>query len=245
MTERYNVYFAGRLVEGHDLGTVRKKLAKVFNADQQTLNKLFSGEVQLIKSDCDKATAVKYKIVMQRAGAEPTLAQVASASKQADAASLKTQTVGEKIAAITAAPITDSSDIPRSMAKALAMLQEDTPVIGEIGLSPVGTDVLQINERATPISLSVDTAALTLNTVGQRLSHKPSSPPAMPDTRHLKMMEVGDIIPNLRSAKEPVSPTIDDLILSPLGFDFRDGAILEKKPLLQGLTALPVTQPKG
>ena len=232
MTERYNVYFAGRLVEGHDLGTVREKLADVFNADQQTLNKLFSGEVQLIKSDCDKATAVKYKIVMQRAGAEPTLARVASSSKQANAESLKAQTAGDKIAALTAAPDTDSFDIPRSFANAPAMSQEDTPAIGEIGLSPLGTDVLQINERAAPISLSVDTSALTLNTLGQRLSHKPSSPPAMPDTGHLKTAKVGDPIPNLLSVTEPVSPNIDDLILSPLGFDFRDRVILEEKSLL-------------
>ena len=65
MTERYNVYFAGRLMDGHDLDSVREKLARVFNVDQQTLDKLFSGKNQLVKSDCDKATALKYKVAMQ------------------------------------------------------------------------------------------------------------------------------------------------------------------------------------
>ena len=30
MTERYNIYFAGQLVDGHDLDSVRKNLAQVF-----------------------------------------------------------------------------------------------------------------------------------------------------------------------------------------------------------------------
>ncbi len=59
MEERYNVYFAGQVVEGYDLHSVRDKLAKVFNADQATLDKLFSGKAQLIKRDCDKATALQ------------------------------------------------------------------------------------------------------------------------------------------------------------------------------------------
>ncbi|MDG2046282.1 MAG: hypothetical protein P8J79_03620 [Halioglobus sp.] len=227
MTERYNVYFAGRLVEGHDLDTVREELAKLFNADQQTLDKLFNGEVQLIKSGCDKATAIKYKIVMQRAGAEPTLAKVASASKQANDESIKAHTAETKIAALAAAPVNRSFDTPGSIVKTPTMPQEATPALDGIGLSPVGTDVLQINERAAPINLSVDTSALTLNTLGQRLSQKSSSPPAMPDTSHLKVAKVGDIIPNLLPPTKPASPNIDNLMLSPLNFDFRDDRILE------------------
>jgi hypothetical protein len=92
MTERYNVYFAGRLMDGHDLDSVREKLAKVFNLDQQTLDKLFSGKNQLIKSDCDKATALQYKVVMQRAGAESTINRIKSELKQANAAPTKMHT---------------------------------------------------------------------------------------------------------------------------------------------------------
>jgi hypothetical protein len=56
MDERFNIYFDGQVIAGHDVGSVREKLAKVFNADQSTLDKLFSGKLQLIKRGCDQAT---------------------------------------------------------------------------------------------------------------------------------------------------------------------------------------------
>ena len=79
METRYNVYFAGQLLPGQELTSVRDKLAKLFNADQQTLEKLFSGKAQLLKRDCDKATALKYKQAMERAGAQPVIKATTSA----------------------------------------------------------------------------------------------------------------------------------------------------------------------
>ena len=245
MTERYNVYFAGRLVDGHDLDSVREKLAKVFNADQQTLDKLFSGKVQLIKSDCDKATALKYKVAMQRAGAEATINIIGTESKQANTAPTKTRTAAEKIAALAAAPITGRFETPGLITPASVTQQENTAGIGGIDLAAPGTDVLHINERAAPISRNVDTSGLELDTLGQRLSQEPSSPPAMPDTSHLNMAKVGDTIPNLPPARDPVSPNIDDLTLSPLGFDFSDCIALEEKSLLHDLSALSLTPSNG
>ena len=71
MDARYSIYFAGELLDGHDRATVRAGLAKLFNADEATLDKLFSGKAQMIKRGCDKATALKYKQAMERAGAQP------------------------------------------------------------------------------------------------------------------------------------------------------------------------------
>ena len=245
MTERYNVYFAGRLMDGHDLGSVREKLAKVFNLDQPTLDKLFSGKNQLIKSDCDKATALKYKVVMQRAGAEATINSLESESKQANPAPTKMQTAAEKIAALAATPVTGRLETAGLIAPASVTQQENTTGIGGIGLAAPGTDVLHINERAAPISRNVDTSGLALDTLGQRLSQEPLLPPAMPDTSHLNMAQVGDTIPNLPPSRAPVSPNIDDLTLSPLGFDFSDCITLEEKSLLHDLSALSLTPSNG
>jgi hypothetical protein len=246
MTERYNVYFAGRLVDGHELDSVRAKLAKVFNVDQQTLDKLFSGKNQLVKSDCDKPTALQYKVAMQRAGAEPTISIIESDPKQANAAPAKRQTAAEKIAALAATPTTGRFETTGTIKPASGARQEDTTGGTKgLNLAPPGTDVLHINERAVPISRSVDTSDLTLDTLGQRLSRKPSSPPAMPDTSHLNMAEVGDTIPNLPPAREPASPNIDDLTLSPLGFDFSDCAALDEKSLQLDLSALSLTPSNG
>ena len=246
MTERYNVYFAGRLIDGHDLDSVRGKLAKVFNTDQQTLDKLFSGKNQLIKSGCDKATALKYQVTMQRAGAEATINRIESELKQANAAPTKMQTAAEKIAALAATPITGRLETPGLLAPASGAQHEDTTAgIKGLNLAPAGTDVLHINERAMPIIRSVDTSGLALDTLGQRLSQEPSSPPAMPDTSHLNMAQIGDAIPNLPPSRDTVSPNIDDLTLSPLGFDFSDCVALEEEALLHDLSALSLTPSSG
>jgi hypothetical protein len=120
MEERYNVYFAGQVMAGFDARVVRDKLAKIFNADQATLDKLFSGKAQLIKRDCDAATAAKFKQALERAGAIPIIKNAATAAATAattaapapvNAASssptsppTRAMTAAEKIAALAAAP---------------------------------------------------------------------------------------------------------------------------------------------
>lgn len=120
MEERYNVYFAGQVMAGFDARVVRDKLAKIFNADQATLDKLFSGKAQLIKRDCDAATAEKYKQALERAGAIPIIKTAATAAATAATTAApapanstsssptnppaRAMTAAEKIAALAAAP---------------------------------------------------------------------------------------------------------------------------------------------
>jgi hypothetical protein len=191
---------------------------------------LFSGKTQLVKSDCDQATALKYKVVMQRAGAEPTVSVIRSESEQADTGVQSSQTAAEKIAAVAASSIADpgkttAASIPVSVAQPEHTV--GTEGTKGIELAPLGTDVLRTNERAVLISCSLDTSDLEMNTLGQRLSQEPSPAPAMPDTSHLMMAAAGELIPNLPLTSNPVSPNFDDLTLSPADFDFSDCAALE------------------
>ena len=96
MEARYNVYFAGQLLEGQDPGSVRSSLAKLFNADEATLEKLFSGNAQLIKRNCDKATALKYKQAMERAGAQALIKAVAETAAPTAADCAKSHERGGK-----------------------------------------------------------------------------------------------------------------------------------------------------
>ena len=73
MEVRYNIYYAGTVLEGHDIASVRQQLGRLFKADDVTLDKLFSGQPQMIKRDCDKATALKYQEAMKKAGAKPLI----------------------------------------------------------------------------------------------------------------------------------------------------------------------------
>ncbi|MBK6738570.1 MAG: hypothetical protein IPG64_12020 [Haliea sp.] len=269
MEERYNVYFAGQVMAGFDARVVRDKLAKIFNADQATLDKLFSGKAQLIKRDCDAATAEKYKQALERAGAIPIIKTAATAATTAAPAPAnspsssptnppaRAMTAAEKIAALAAAP-DETRYQQRASDSAAADHRSNTAVVrNETGssadtdtesdnsgivLAPPGTAVLREEERAAPVVRAVDTSGLAIDATATRLSDEPPPPPAAPDTRHLSMGAVGDTIPTLPSAATPLSPNLDGLALSAAGTDFSDCAppAAEALPLdLSHLAALP------
>jgi hypothetical protein len=273
METRYNVYFAGQLLPGQELTSVRDKLAKLFNADQQTLEKLFSGKALLLKRDCDKATALKYKQAMERAGAEPVIkaSQSAAATEQPPPptpAPDKTMSAAEKIAALAAAPDKgdyspeESSTLPKessTLSKESSTLPEEPsprpeesssgsaeqqPEPGQAGinLAPAGSGVLREDERSEPVVRDIDTAGLEVDAATQRLSEEPPPPPPAPDTSHLDMGGVGEMIPNLPSDQVPLSPNTDAIDLSPAGTDFTDCAPPEAEapPLdLSGMDLAP------
>jgi hypothetical protein len=243
MEARYNIYFAGQLLEGQDLSTVRSKLAKIFNADEPTLDKLFSGKTQLLKRDCDKATALKYKQAIERAGGQPVIKAVEVAAAPVETAPVTpAMSAAERIAALAAAPeeIRYGSS---NEAAAAAPAQEDSTTDG-VGLAPAGSDVLREDERCTPVAREIDTSGLAVDASAQRLSEESAAPPAAPDTSHLDMGEVGEMIPNLPSHEKPLSPNIDSIDLAPDGTDFSDCATPEAAEPVLDLSELNLA-PEG
>ena len=233
MEARYNVYFAGQLLEGHDLAGVRARIGKLFNADAPTLDKLFSGKTQLLKRDCDKATALKYKQAMEQAGALPVIkaaaANTAAASAPAPApAPAKAMTAAEKIAALAAAA--DVTAREREPAPAAPPADREPVGDGGIALAPAGTAVLMPDERPGPVTSDVVPPDLEVMASGQRLSEQAPAPPPPPDTSHLSEGAVGELLPNLPSCVAPVSPDISNIELTPDGTDLSDCAAPAKPP---------------
>jgi hypothetical protein len=64
----YKVIFQG-IAEGFNLEEVKQKLATLFKTKQQKLDALFKGKPVVLKSGVDNATAVRYKSVLESAGA--------------------------------------------------------------------------------------------------------------------------------------------------------------------------------
>jgi len=165
MEARYNVYFAGELSAGHDLASVREQLARLFKADTATLDKLFSGKAQLVKRDCDRDTALKYKQAMEQAGAVPFIKSIAQPAASAPAAG-KALSMAERIAALAAAP--DIGYPPQAgnpTTPEAAQLQQPTETGsvagGGIQLAPPGTAVLLPQERPAPATSTVTPPPLT------------------------------------------------------------------------------------
>ena len=236
MTKRYNVYYAGQVLGGADPAVVRQNLGRLFKADEQTLDKLFSGDVQLLKRDCDEPTAQKYKAAMERAGAQPILRTLQDEGAVGQGAA---ERPAEKAQA----------DAPRGMSAAekipAPQEQPEAPAYAdEIGLlmEPVGSDILRDNERATPPSVSVDVSALAVDNGAQRLSDEPPPPPPAPDTSQLDMGEVGDSIPNLPSSAVPLDPDTSALDLDPAQTGFEDCAVPPPPPPQLDLSGLDLAE---
>lgn len=87
---RYNIVFHGELVGGADPAVVKQNLAKVFKMDLERVEKLFSGKAVVLKKDADKATAMKFRAVLKKAGAQCEMkaldAPAASAESTGDSA---------------------------------------------------------------------------------------------------------------------------------------------------------------
>ena len=222
MEKRYNVYFAGEILEGFEAGQVRAGLAALFKADEATLQKLFSGKAQLIKKSCDKPTALKYKQAMEKAGARPVVkalqAETEAPSSPSPAAAPPAQTTADRIAALASAP--DAAGFAGRDQPPPASTNGQQP--DSLDLCPEGTEVLRTEERATPVESDIDTTALAVDAAAQRLSEEAPPPPPAPDTQHLAMGEVGDTIPNLPAEQAALNPDIGGIDLSPEGTDFSD-----------------------
>ena len=263
MDKRFNVYYAGQLLEGRDQQEVRANLARLFNADENTLDKLFSGKIQLLKRDCDEATAEKYRGAMERAGALPILralsAEAARAEKPAapppapspPTAQHRPETAAEKIAALAAQeddtrfvttdePPSSASDQGEEQPQA----REREPAGDTEGLqvAPAGTDVLREEERQRPVSADIDTSGLSVDAGAERLSEEPPAAPAAPDTSHIDMADAGESIPNLPRHEAPLDPDTSGLGLSPEGTDYSDCAGEEAPPPELDLSGLDLAE---
>ncbi len=262
MEPLYNIYYAGELLPGHELATTREQLGKLFKAGDETLDKLFSGKPQLLKRECDKATAVKYQQAMEKAGAKPTIKAAHSAEQTAPSASPasapppaqgKAQTAAERIAALAAAPDlqqyksddtgSDSpgpndSREPNDSTGHNARQDSPTENASTLDIEAPGADVLKPEERAKPVETDIDTSALDLDLSGERLSEEPPPPPSAPDTSSLSMGEVGEDIPTLAPTDQPLDPDTSGIDLSPEGTDFSDCAPPEPEPVNVDLSSM-------
>lgn len=238
MEAQYNVYFAGELLPGQAAAAVRENLRKLFRADDATLDKLFSGRPQLIKRHCDKATALKYKQALERAGARPLIKRAAAepAAKPAPAArgepQRKPMTTAERVAAVAAASEPPASATTTAVPPAPSATPSPTPsptssqgaVDRGMSLAPPGSAVLEPGERRAFVPREVDTSSLSVAPGGQRLSEPGPAPPPAPDTRHLSAGTVGEPIPSLPRGEAPPPPDTSAISLSPEGSDLREFA---------------------
>ena len=249
MDPKYDVFFAGEILQGQDRSAVERNLAKLFNADDATLGRLFNGKTQLLKRGCDRQTALKYKKAIETAGAKPLIRAHSSDSAAAEPSPATPQppptakmTSAERIALLAGGPdVTPSGDTAGNSAEPAI---DGADIEAAFDLAPTGADVLRPEERTAHPPVDIDTSTMSLLEAGANLSETKDTHTAAPDISHLSMGDVGVNIPTLSTSQQILSPDISSISLSPEDSDFSDCAPAAQREPDLDLSALDIA-PSG
>lgn len=200
MSARFDVLFAGQMLEGSEASAVRLQLARLFKADEATLDKLFSGKPQILKRDADEPTARKYQQAMAAAGALALLRPCADNMASVAQAELTLAPPGtDVLAPEERAPVTvpgiNAPDL--DLAAAGERLAEPTPPpppapdTSHLSLGEAGEAIPGLPGPA-PVMVTSSTN-LALEPAGGDLSDcaPAPAPPAAVDLSHLELAAVG------------------------------------------------------
>ena len=200
-SERYDVFFAGECLEGQDPQRVKEAIGRLFKADAKTLDRLFCGQRQRIKSDCDGATARRYEKALTAAGAKVSIARAAASAPRAAAASdpgrLTLADVGAQLG-------------PAAAVEAAAIAPPD------FNLAEVGADLGPAPSAPPP---APNTSNLSLASADSDLSDcapEPAQAPAL-DLSHMDLAEAGsDLLSEAERSRPPAAaPDTSHLTLEP------------------------------
>lgn len=76
MKNHYNIVFEGKTVPGKEIDLVKKALMNILKADDQSIDRLFSGKRVLIRKNVEAGTAKKFLKAFEDVGAVCNLEQV-------------------------------------------------------------------------------------------------------------------------------------------------------------------------
>lgn len=194
-TPHYDIYFRGECLEGFDAEHVKRQLALLFKASPEKMQLLFSGKVVALRKGLDKAGAIKFKQILEKAGAK-----IYIKAMNADSAA----SAGEEKPKPAQSP---------NVAKADASAKLD--------VLPVGSDVLSEAERTAFIEAYIDISHINLTSTFDAIESQEKPQPPAPDVSHLSAADVGaDILEGFRGEAIPLPETdISHITLAEAGAD--------------------------
>ena len=164
---KMDVFFRGDLVAGQKAVDVRERLQKLFKANDEQLQRMFSGRPIAIRRGIDSAAAKQYREALLKAGAlvelKPAKAVAESAEGRPTMAS-PAQTQEQ----LTPGQVQQSAQpAPQQQAEEKISRGEEIGSGGEteaaaFTIAPVGADMLREEDRAVVEAAEVDISALAI-----------------------------------------------------------------------------------
>jgi len=163
----YEIVFSGESLPGAPLDQVRNNLARLFQADAQRIELLFSGRRLVLKSNLDAAAAEKYRATMERAGAVAAVVELAV----------------EEIEMAPPPLVPGRARVVPRDAYMAAFSEVDAP---DFGIAEVGSDMQDPKPELVVVAL--DLSAFSVAPVGADMGQLPAAPVvAVPDISHLSL----------------------------------------------------------
>lgn len=145
--ESYDLVFKGQLVKSVGKSTAVRNLANLFKIEISKAEALFGGKATILKRNLDFDTASKYRVAIKKAGALVELLPC-------------------EAAAIPTAAETSSElglmDLEDYTSKRLNPGQVRQVAVPDLGLLPVGSNLLSDSEKAKVAAVEVDTSSISL-----------------------------------------------------------------------------------
>lgn len=146
--ELFNVVFRGDIVPGQSLPEVKQRFAQVFRLTPDKVDAYFSGKPVVLKKECDRATADKFRAVLQQAGA---VVDIKSASAPAQVPR------PVPVRPVAAPPPASPAAAPATAAPAASVAAPPPePSPADWSLNRQGTELLRPDERVAPPPVQVN-----------------------------------------------------------------------------------------
>ncbi len=237
MQNRFDIYFCGETLNGHEEAAVRAAVAELFKLPAERIDRLFSGKPVKIKQDLDIEKAGKYRAAFTKAGAIIHIVVAGSPfirketehhRRPAQKRIWRLMPPGALLEPL-ARNLGDPPDISEEhlsqlqVAPAGPLPQNDEPPaelsidISQLSALPPGTGSLEaFAVHKDPVPLP-DISELKIDTANQPLSDPNALPPPakLPDTSHLQVAPAhSGTLEEYAVIKEPVPiPDISALSL--------------------------------
>ena len=195
----FEVAFSGKIADGANPDEVKARVGKIFNADAAMIAQLFSGKRVTIKKNIDKATALKYKTALNRAGAHCEVKLMGGAPAAAPAqgapqakAQAAAPTASGKPAAGDSGPVSmeyetryDGEVSPPPQTDPLGITGDQIDDLSA-SLAPLGSELQ--DEYDTAQAPQIDVNGLDVAPVGSELSSGKKQPdPPPPNTTGIEL----------------------------------------------------------
>lgn len=242
----YDLHITGKLVEGVSPESAQENFAQLFKTSSDKVARYFTGQPILFKRGIEKPEAMKYKAALHKIG---ILIAFKTHKVQAETPPPTNQRAATPITPLRPAPTPETSNqvasiqaSPEPTAQLNPSSATNTEVATNLSMAPVGSDVLNPEERTVFVEADIDTSDIKMVSTFIEIEPEEKQTPPAPNISHITVAEAGeDLLVDKPEVTPPLTVDIEDFSLAPAGaqLDQLHDDLTPLNPDISGLDIAP------